>query len=152
MRIQNRIPIVLDKINWSNFITDNTHIKEDSEILPKLVQRIIENISNIRKQWLYNPNLRLGQLLINEGYLPYYIKLNLCEEDDWLIKNGYCNIEDIKFWGNNVDVNGNILNETKYILLKDLELSHIMAIIDYFKEKNKKINPDYLKYFKSRIK
>ncbi len=153
MRKQERIPIVLDLIDWKHFITDNTHITADSETLPKLIENIEHNIEHIRKHWLNSPDLRLGQLLINEGFLPNYMMLWLCEENDWLILNEYCKYEDINFWGSNYDKNMVKLPETKYKLLKDLDDAHISAIIDYHTDKGliDKINDRHKAYFEHRI-
>jgi len=146
-----RISIVLDLINWSDFITSNTHIKEDSEILPKLIQHIVSNMGSIRKIWLKNPTERLGKLLIQEQYLPNYAKLALCDESDWLIENGYCTYEEIHFWGRTRDERGNKLPETKYILLKDITDAHVSAIIDWCDEHNIKLHGKYKDYFNKRI-
>ncbi|MTV61743.1 hypothetical protein, partial [Streptococcus pneumoniae] len=35
-------------------------------------------------------------------------------------------------WGNSYDKDNNRLKETKYVLLKDLETSHILIILSYF--------------------
>lgn len=152
MRNVKRIPIVLDLINWSHFITDNTEIKETDDVLPKLIKQIVENINNIKKIWIKYPDSRLGQLLINENYLPDYQKLWFVEEIDWLIDNNYCKYEDIHFWGKTRDSKGKLLDETQYILLKDLTDSHISAIIDWFDESlTSKLNSEYKKYFENRI-
>lgn len=151
MRNKERIDIVLKHIPWKQFLQDATNLGKDSKILDKLVENVKNNIENIREIWKNNPDLRLGQLLINEGYVPDYYKLYNFEEDDWMIENKAIKFEDIKFWGSNYDKDMNRLSETKYKLLKDLDDSHISAILDFFEEGLIKINDNYLKYFKTRI-
>jgi len=146
-----RISIVLDLINWSEFITSNTHIKETDEVLPKLIQIIHGNMGTIRKKWLKNPTERLGKLLIEEEFLPNYAKLALCDETQWLIENDYCLYEDIHFWSRTRDEKGNKLPETRYILLKDLSDAHISAILDWCEEHNIKLHDEYKNYFNKRI-
>lgn len=151
MRNKKRIDIVLKHIPWKQFIQDTTNLNKDSKILDKLVENVKNNLEKIEKEWKEYPDYRLGQLLINNGYIPDYYKLWNIEEDDWLIANKAVKIEDIKFWGNNYDKDMNRLSETRYVLLKDLEDAHIAAILDFFEERMMSINPDYLKYFKTRI-
>ena len=55
-------------------------------------------------------------------------------------------------WGVNYTKDMVRLPKTQFKLLKDIETDHIVAIIKYFKDLNRELNPDYLKYFKYRIK
>lgn len=153
MRNKERVPLVLDIINWFNFIQNNTGLSKLDENLSIIVNNIKDNEDKIKEYWLDCPDLRLGQLLIIKGFAPDQLgSLWYIEEDDWLIKEDYCNIEDIKFWGRNYDKDMNRLSCTEYVLLKNLTTDHIEAIIKYFKDIGRDINPEYLKYFKERIK
>ena len=151
MRNKQRIDIVLKHIPWKQFIQDNIKLSKDSKVLDKLVENVINNLSGIKKEWENHPDLRLGQLLINQGYVPDNYKLYNIEEVDWLIDNKVLKLEEICFWGSNYDKDLNRLTETKYRLLKDLEDSHIAAIVDLYEEGMQKINKDYLNYFKKRL-
>lgn len=151
MKNQKRIPIVLEKINWELFITDNIP-KLPKETVNLLFNIIKRNLVSIKEIWLNNYDLRLGQLLIKENYLSDTLVLWNVDEVEWLIKNKLCNIEDICFWGRTRDSNNNKLPEIQYILLKDLETAHIAAIIDYCEDNNYKINENYKEYFKKRLK
>lgn len=153
MRNPKRIDIVLTHIPWKIFLEDNINLKKDSKVLDKLVENVTNNLDKIKKQWLEWPSLRLGQLLINEGYVPDGMKLYHVEEDNWLIENKIVSIEDIKFWTSTYDMNNTRLSEPKSKLLRELDDSHIAAIIDWFEDKDtiSKINEDYLKYFKERL-
>ena len=107
------------------------------------------------KKWNNNPDQRFGQLLSNLNLVDKEIEDHIwnIEEDDWLIQNGYCNIEDIKFWGINYYKNGKKRKSTKYKLLKDLDNDHIQNIIKFFEKYNTLdfLPKDYLKYFNKRI-
>jgi hypothetical protein len=146
MRNKNRIPIVLNLMLNKEILF---HFLDTSS--QRIINRIYNNWENIEKEWLENPDLRLGQLLFNRDFIldhPYNI-----EEDDWLIKNNYIQFEEIKFWGINYDKNGNKLPKTEYKLLKDLDDEHIQNIINFFKKYNalNQLPKDYLEYFNKRI-
>jgi len=146
-----RIPIVLNLINWIEFIKDNI-TEELSELdFKELIEHITLNTESISNCWEHHPDWRLGQLLINQGYIKDDVKLCTIEEDQWLIDNGYCNIEDIKFWSRTRDKYDNLLPSTEFILLKDLDDANISAILDWFDEHNKTLNEDYKEYFEKRI-
>ncbi len=151
MRNEKRIPIVLEKISWFNFIQSNTGLSKTGSELAVIVINIEGNLGIIEKEWLDNPDLRLGQLLINEGFAPDLGSLWNVEEDSWLVENDYCNIEDIKFWGRNYDENMVRLPEIEYILLKDLTTDHIKAIILFFAAQGRTPAPSYMEYFNKRI-
>ena len=122
----------------------------------KLIDDLYNNWEEIEEEWLKYPDCRLGQLLVNLNLIPSknieHIIWNI-EEDDWLIKNGYCNIEDIKFWGVNYYKNGKQRKTTKFKLLRDLDINHIKNIIIFFEKYNSldKLNKEYLEYFNKRI-
>ena len=150
MRNPNRISICL-KLLFQNkilyhFLGTNT---------PGWAKKLHENWDLIEKEWLKSPDQRFGQLLSNLGLVPKDIEDYIwnIEEDDWLIKNGYCNIEDIKFWGVNYYKNGKQRKTTKFILLKDLDIDHIQNIIKFFEKYNTLdfLPKDYLEYFNKRI-
>ena len=118
-------------------------------------KKLHENWDLIEKEWLKSPNQRVGQLLSNLGLVSKEIENHIwnIEEDDWLIQNGYCNIEDISFWGVNYYKNGKKRKTTKFVLLKNLDVDHIKNIIKFFEDQNMlhKLNKDYLEYFNKRI-
>ena len=150
MRNSKRIPICL-KLLFQNKILYHFLGTDTSGWAKKLH----ENWDLIEKEWLKSPDQRFGQLLSNLGLVPKDIKDYIwnIEEDDWLIKNGYCNIEDIKFWGINYYKNGKQRKTTKFKLLKNLDVDHIKNIIKFFEDQNMlhKLNKDYLEYFNKKI-
>lgn len=151
MRNKLRIPIVI------NIFRNNT------EILLKflntkdvyVIDKIYDNWDLIEYEWESYPDLRFGQLLVNMNLVSGEIENHIwnIEEDDWLIKNGYCKFEDIKFWGINYYKNGKKRKSTKYKLLKYLDDDHIENIIKFFEKYNglNQLRKDYLEYFNKRI-
>ena len=153
MRNKLRIPICLELLFQNKILHDflNTKVTKKVELLSVLHQ----NWESIEKTWLLYPDTRFGQLLSNLGLVPKDVEDYIwnIEEDDWLIKNSYCNIEDIKFWGVNYYKNGKQRKTTKFKLLKDLDIDHIRNIIIFFEKYNSldKLNKEYLEYFNKRI-
>ena len=151
MRNSKRIPVVLDLMLNKEILL---HFLNTSS--QKLIDDLYNNWEEIKEEWLKYPDCRLGQLLVNLNLIPSKDIENYIwniEEDDWLIKNGYCNIEDIKFWGVNYYKNGKQRKTTKFKLLKDLDIDHIRNIIIFFEKYNSldKLNKEYLEYFNKRI-
>ena len=151
MRNKLRVSIVLDLMLNKEILL---HFLNTSS--QKLIDDLYNNWEEIKEEWLKYPDCRLGQLLVNLNLIPSknieHIIWNI-EEDDWLIQNGYCNIEDIKFWGINYYKNGKQRKSTKFILLKDLDINHIKNIIIFFEKYNSldKLNKPYLEYFNNKI-
>ncbi len=151
MRNPNRIPICLKLLSNGNILMHFLNKKHRDSI-----RTITDNWKLIEETWKKHPDLRFGQLLCN---LRLISNINIenhiwnIEEDDWLIKNGYCNFENIKFWGVKYYKNGKKRKSTKYKLLKDLDLDHIKNIINFFEKYNalNQLNKEYLEYFNKRI-
>ena len=150
MRNKLRIPICL-KLLFQNKII----YKFLGTNAPGWAKKLHENWELIEKEWNKYPDYRFGQLLSNLNLIDKEIENIIwnIEEDNWLIQNNYCNIEDIKFWGVNYYKNGKKRKTTKFVLLKDLETDHIINIIKFFEDQNMlhKLNKQYLEYFNKRI-
>lgn len=149
-RNKNRIPIICNYFHQKGIL--QKFLKDSSQ---KDINCIYNKYTSIMLEWNKSPDQRFGQLLSNLGLVPKNIENIIwnIEEDDWLIKNGYCNIEDIKFWGVNYYKNGKQRKTTKFKLLRDLDTDHIKNIIKFFEDQNilHKLNKDYLEYFNKRI-
>ncbi len=143
MRQIERIPIVIDffKSNDKAF----RKFTRQTETLTEASWK------EVKKEWLDNYDQRLGQLLINQGFIVDNFNIWDKEETDWLVENGYFKFEDIHFWGVNYTKDMKLLTKTKYVLLKDLEDNHIENIIKFFKDRNITISPNYLNYFNKRL-
>lgn len=151
MRNPNRIPICLTLFSNENVLLN--FLKDPNKYLRT---NIYYNWDLIKETWLKYPDLRFGQLLCNLRLIPdidIEDEIWSIEEDNWLIDNGYCKLEDIKFWGVNYYKNGKKRKSTKYKLLKDLDLDHIKNIIKFFENYNNLtyLNKQYLEYFNKRI-
>lgn len=150
MRNKLRIPIVLEKILISTRLRKFLKTENQSTI-----NLIYDNWIDITEYWNNNPDQRFGQMLSNLNLVDKEVENIIwnIEEDSWLIKNGYCNIEDIRFWGVTYYKNGKKRKTIKFKLLKDLETDHIKNIIRYFEDQNAlhRLNKEYLEYFNKRI-
>ena len=151
MRNKKRIPICL-KLFFQNNILSHFLTEHPG----KTIDNIYQNWKLVEKEWNKYPDYRFGQLLSNLNLVDGDIENIIwnIEEDDWLIENNYCKLEDIKFWGNIYDEHNHRINKINYILLKDLNISHIKGIIKWFTVNDalKQINSKYLKYFNEKIK
>ena len=95
-RIKERIPIILNKINWFDFIQYLDCFDNPQEIANKCIaeKKIIEEF------WMDNPDLRLTQVLVvkdivSNAFGTWYYK----EEVDYMIKNKFVKPEELLFWG-----------------------------------------------------
>lgn len=144
MRQAKRIPIVLEVFR-SNPATLSKFLYNDK------LTKSPELTKEFEEFWLEEPDLRLGQALINRELIPdgdAWFK----EEIDWLMDHEYLNPEDIFFWGVNYDEEGERLPETDYRLLRDLSTDHIEAILKWVDVRNQILPDEYLSYFMKRVK
>ena len=147
MRNIQRIPIVLKNINLFDFIKSFNIFQTDNDI--KLCLKDV-NMQILKKFWLDNYDLRLTQVLVNLDIIPNYLGTwYYTEETNWLVEHKILKFEEIHFWTSILDKNNKKLKKPKVILLKNMKIDHIQAIVDNF---SIKINKDYLKYFKKRLK
>jgi hypothetical protein len=149
MRNSKRIPICLELFKKPKILQDFLNYSLDS-----VIHTIYVDWKLIEETWLKYPDLRFGQLLCNLRLISNIDIENHIwnvEEDNWLIDNGYCNIEEIKFWGVNFYKNDKPRKKTKYVLLKNLKIDHIINIIKFFENRLDRIPIKYLEYFKQRI-
>lgn len=125
MRNKVRIDNFLNNVDISNLINDIWKLSNVD------VQRIIDNISDIKEKWYEMPDMRFSQILVylsyinNESGFWYYY-----EEDEILKIQGY-KPRDYVYWGNIFDKNGNKLPEVNYILIKDMNLDHMQTLIKH---------------------
>lgn len=146
MRAPQRIPILMEKINFEQFIADLKVFENPKEVSDQI------DLFDVLEFWNENPDYRLTQVLIQLGYLPnspggwFYI-----EEDNWAIEKGLVKFEEIHFWGVNYDKDGNRLPKTIFKPLHELTTEHIENIIKWIKDNHQDLSPEYLNYFRSRI-
>ena len=152
LRFKERIPIILEHIDWYYFISyigyanayfnDLNYPKKllTDDIIEKKVKEIAEvcwkKTIDIKEHWSKNPDLRLTQVLTNiniiDNHVPgpwYYI-----EEIDYFIKNKILKPEEFLFW----DSHGKDgKQKVEYILLKDMTSEHIEACLKLQDTQNK---------------
>jgi len=75
----------------------------------------------------------LGQYIMIDGGFDYYRYSGELKSGE--IKDLMPAIREQFIWGQNYDKNGERLEKTKYVVLKDLDTSHITGILRYFAEK-----------------
>lgn len=135
MRIAERIPIVLEYINWEDFLI---YIKA----VPQNIKIDDIMLDKIRTYWLDFPDLRLVQVLINLNIIwngTYHV-----EETDYLIDKAYIKPEDILFWGT-YGKDGK--SPIKYITLNNMDSEHIENCL-----KMQIITPIYIKLMKKILR
>lgn len=155
MRRPERIPIILEKLE------DNTNKEIVLKHLFKDTQHNIafgvinwNDMFNIFKQvYTDNPDLRITQVLVNIGIIPniegfwYYT-----EDEPLMVESGLLQERDIYFWGKNFTKEGKKLEETKYILIKDMETSHIESILRDNEGGLLGISKQYLEMFNKELR
>src|SRR5690349_12872788 len=98
MRNKLRIPILCNYFHQGEILQNFLNTNDRDAVF-----KIFNNFTTLMLEWSKYPDQRFGQLLSNLGLVTKEIEDHIwnIEEDSWLIKNGYCNIEDVKFWGVN---------------------------------------------------
>lgn len=134
MRPKERIPIILDNIDWIDFIK---YLGFDNpEYYAKQCEEKIDLIAAV---WRFAPDLRLTQVLINCDILAnspgfWFYK----EEVDYMIENKVVKPENILFWGTyGKDRKGTL----RTIAINDMESEHLQACLIT----QKRMNPFYRK-------
>ena len=148
MRRPERIPIVLANMQWKTFL----EFLVGSEATPEFMEEFIQSLPEIEESWLENPDLRLGQMLINRGLFESNLGWDL-EEDEYMVESGMLEARDIMFWGVNYNKDMSPKDNTEYKLIKDLETSHIEAILGNNEQGRKWVKDDspYEGYFENEL-
>jgi len=136
MRRKERIPEFLKLLNWEEFCKTYA-IPTATFITEEMVE-----------YWLENYDMRFGQMLINQGVVADGLSLWVKEEEEFLEEQGIAT-QDFLMWGQNYDVDGNRLPETKHALIKDMNTGHITAILNSFYIR---LRPSYATAFISELK
>lgn len=129
MRNKIRIDNFLNKVNIRDLLINIWKICDDTNV-DVIEKNIIDNISYIREQWYEFFDFRFSQILIYLGFINntsgcwfYY------DEEEILKFQGY-KPRDYKFWGSIYNKDGELLPETKYNLVKDLDINHMQRLVD----------------------
>lgn len=118
----------------------------------RMVDRWTDKEHEINAYWRKYPLHGVDQALFTKG-LFNGVSAEWVERGcvDWLIDSGHIEPREILFWGQNLDVDGNKLEHTKWRLIKNMTRSHINAIIKDHEEGSIKVTEGYLRAFKSEI-
>ncbi len=121
MRPKERIPILLELIDWSQLETKYGVVirHEDWD----------NQLKEITKYWNDQPDQRFGQMLINLQLVDDQWSLWNMEWHEFLEEQG-CEPIDYFIWGVNFDKDRNRLPKTIWKPIKELELNHIEAILN----------------------
>ncbi len=128
MRRPERIDVVLAKMDWQKWV----EYWCDEDDWDWIYNQVITNLPNIEKYWKANPDLRLGQMLINMVLFPDGMAW-FVEETNWLVEQGLADVDEVNFWAKSYDADGNRLPETIWIPLKDVTPDNAEAILEWFK-------------------
>ena len=143
MRPKERIPIVLNNIIWKDFLK---YLTFDENQISDIIKLIIENYSKIEQCWNDNPDYRLGQLLVNEGYIPDNSIAFYVEETEYMIKFKQCLPEELLFWGTRGD------QPLKMVSIDKMETDHLKACLETQKQMNAYYEKTMLKVINKRRK
>jgi len=97
-----------------------------------------------------NYDQRFGQMLINLGLIEDALPIWVDEDLKILLDQG-CPPRDVVLWGSIYDKNGNQLPSIKYRLVRDMETSHINAILKDIKDKKYALPKAYIEIFENEI-
>jgi len=136
MRTIERIDNFLDKVNtiqlskrWRLDINDHLNL---------LTSITDEKVVNY---WKENPDMRIGQILVNLGLVKDTMQIWLDEENDILIDQGIAP-EECLYWGSCYDKDMNPI-PLIYRLVKDLDSDHINNIYLHLYKNNHKLSDKY---------
>jgi len=118
MRTEKRIPEFLKLINMDMFC-DTYGIPGISKLSRKTIT-----------YWKKNPDMRFGQMLINLGLAPDSMRLWADEDDMILINQGHPP-ENVLFWGQNYDKNGDRLPAVNWVLISKMNTDHIKKVLAF---------------------
>ena len=155
MRRPERIPIVMRNLDIEKFLADNLTQEQYSKALGKidLLKAILNDRNKIEEGWTEVYDMRLGQYLVTQGYIPDNQAIWNVEEVDYMIDHNMIEARDIRFWGVNYTKDMKKLEETEYHLIKDLETEHIEAILGKNGQGRKWVRDDsvYATYFENEL-
>ena len=150
MRIPERISIIMEVLKDHDKLVNvlSTYKEDFIQYLPNVVDKlnIIENI------WKQFPDYRLSQVLTSQNIIPNVPGMWFYKEDeDVMIESGCLEERDIYFWGKNLNKEGKLLTKTEFILIKNMETSHIKSILRDNEEGLLRASKKYLEIFNREL-
>lgn len=147
MRTIERIDNFLEKVDWE-WLLDNYWGTIHSCHSGIALATNSEWLSN---KWKENPDLRIGQLLINLGFIDDNMKVWMVEESDILAAQGLPP-EEYLYWTANYDKDENLLETPITKLVKDLDSDHILNIFSFFHKFNRVLPNNYVTAFNNVLR
>jgi len=129
MRNSVRVDNFLSKVDIRDLLLNIWKICDDSNI-DDVEKSILNDIDKIKHEWKLFYDQRFSQILVNNGYIPYMSDAWYYYEEDEILKMQGYKPRDYIFWGSIYNSDGELLEETRYSLIKDLEISHLQKIIE----------------------
>lgn len=126
MRLKERIPNFIEKVNIENLFLNIWELPVSKEI----IESIKKDLPRIQQLWSEYPDERFSQTLVNNDYIPNYQGFWYYMEESEILKEQGVEASEYLFWGQNYDEKRKRLPETRYILIKELDTDHIKAILN----------------------
>ena len=137
MRNKERIPIFLNLVDWTEYISSVIPKPETgifrtyrfNQRVQRYVNYIKHHITTIRNAWLELPDYRIAQILIHLGILPNYPGFWFYKECYEILDEQGIPLEEYLYWTSTLDANLKKRPSPVRILIKDLETTHIINIL-----------------------
>lgn len=149
-RIVDRIPLFLSRLDIEKLVLKLWHTTEDREDSDYQLdlQGIKDYISSplLEDLWTNNPDLRFGQLMVNEGFNIFDAIYHL-EESDILVE--YCGLShpESHIWGSNYNEDGGVREKTLYRFIDELDDKHLSTMVDEANAGSRYYNPTMVDIF-----
>ena len=147
MRRPERIPIILEALeDHDNLLLVVEKLAGDTYKFTEIVDSMVD----IKRVWENSPDSRFAQTLICMGLIPdgpmWFI-----EDEELFIDLGILEERDIYFWGKRYTKDGKIMPNYEFVLIKDMETSHIKSILRDNEEGLMKTSKKYLEMFNREL-
>lgn len=145
MRIKERIPIFLEKVDWPSLLTTIWRLNLPSEFINDALIKINARKKEILDYWNLNPDFRVSQVLIGLNIIPNMSGRWFYLEDIDILKEQGVQPREYLLWGHYLDRKNP--KSLRYSPIKDLSTEHIKNIL---KEKHTQ-RTDYLSTFETEL-
>jgi len=138
MRPIERIDDFLKKVDWSDLLYNRWKLDKEIYYDKKIAYAIKPTVT---EYWKENPDMRIGQVLINMQLVPNNIMIWHAEEPDILMSQGIPP-EECLYWTSMYDKDEKVLDEPITRKVSSLTKEHIIRIVEFMKEHNGKLSPE----------
>jgi len=127
MRLKERIPIFIERVNWPSLLTTIWKINLKSEDINEILININARKLDIKNYWLLNQDQRISQVLVNLGIIPNMSGIWYYMEEIEILKELGVPPRDYLLWGHYIDRKNP--NSLRYSVIKELSSDHIKNIL-----------------------